>query len=231
MGLHLLTQWQMDRSAVEDVVRFDQPTYRLRYRLLNLDREMSLPMWFSAALMAGNGGLMLLAGWAQHRRGGGGVLGWLFLGLFFLALSVDEASAIHEVLVDRVQGFLGEYATGLLFYAWYVPVLALGAVILIGLVPFLRGLPRRTFWLLALSVGVFLLGAVGFESLMGMAVEPTGSDEPPLQSPGWRFVALVVMEEGLELLGMALLCYAMLSYLSLRVRLTLVDADDAAPRV
>ncbi|MEM9414113.1 MAG: hypothetical protein AAGA29_01385 [Planctomycetota bacterium] len=216
----------MNRVPTTDIVRFDQPTYRLRYRLLNLDREMSLPAWFSAMLIAVNGGLMLLAGWVQRRRGERGVLGWLVLGLFFLALSIDEASAVHEVLVDRVRGVMGPYATGLMFYAWYVPVLALGAILLVGLVPFLRGLPRRTLGLLALSVAVFLAGAVGFESLMGMAVEPTGSDEPPLQSPGFWFVALVVMEEGLEMLGMALLCYAMLSYLVSRVRLVVVDPSQ-----
>jgi len=232
VGLHLLTQWLMDRAAVEQIVRTDLPTYRLRFRLLNMDREMSLPAWVSSALLLFVGGLMGLAAWAQYVRGCGrrrrGVVGWAVLGLFFVALSLDESAAIHEVLVNRVQDILGTYATGLLFYAWYLPVLLAGAVLLLALMPFLLRLPRRTFWLLALGVGVYLLGAVGFEALMGMLVEPTGSDEPPLQHPGGGLVLVLLLEEGLELLGVSVLVYAMLDYLAPRLRLTVVPADGSA---
>lgn len=225
VGLHLLTQWLMDRASVEQIVRYDLPTYRLRFRLLNMDREMSLPAWVSSMLLLGVGGLMMLASWAQRVRARGGVLGWAVLGLFFVGLSLDESAAIHEVLVNRVQDALGEYATGLLFYAWYLPVLLMGAALLLGLLPFLLRLPRRTFWLLAMGVGVYLLGAVGFEAVMGMLVEPTGSDEPPLQHPGGGLVLVLLLEEGLELVGVAVLIYAMLNYLSSRIRLSVVPVD------
>jgi hypothetical protein len=221
-ALHLLTQWMMNRAAVESIVRYDLPTYRLRFRLLNLDREMSLPAWFSSMLLAATAGLMLLAGWAQGLRREPGRAGWWVLGFFFLALSIDESAAIHEVLVNRAQAFLGAYATGLLFYAWYVPVLGLGLVLLLALVPFLRTLPRRTVRLLAAGVFLYLLGAVGFESLMGMAVEPSGTDEPPLQNPSAWLVALVVLEESFEMLGLVFLVGVMLDYLAPRVRLSVV---------
>ena len=225
--LHLLTQWMMNRSAFESIVRHDLPTYRLRYRLLNIDREMSLPAWFSSTLLCGVGLSMWLAAWVHRVRKDKGVLGWLVLGLFFVGLSLDESAAIHEVLVPRAQAMLGEHATGVLFYAWYVPVLVLCSILLIVLWPFLRSLPRRTFWLLGLGVAVYLCGAVFFEALMGMAVEPSGVDEPPLQNPPLRMVALLVMEEGLEMVGITMLLFAMLDYLTPRLRLQVVSADVA----
>ena len=124
--------------------------------------------------------------------------------------------------MSRTQTLLGEYATGMLYYAWYLPVLAVGILVLVGLLPFLLRLPRRTFWWLAFGVAVYLTGAVVFEAVMGMAVEPTGSDEPPLQHPGLGLVLVLILEESLELLGVTVLIYTMLDYLSSRVRLVLV---------
>lgn len=227
--LHLVTQWLMNRSPVESIVRNDLPTYRLRYRLLNLDREMSLPAWFSSTLLCGVGLTMWVAAWVHRRCAERGAWSWGLLGLFFVLLSLDESSAIHEVLVPRVQAMLGEHATGLLYYAWYLPVLLLCSVFLLVLLPFLLRLPRRTFWLLAMGVAVYLAGAVVFEALMGMAVEPSGVDEPPLQNPPMRMVFLLVMEEGLEMVGITLLLYAMLDYLSprLRVQIKAVKPNSA----
>lgn len=219
-ALHLLTQWMMNRAAVESIVRYDLPTYRLRFRLLNLDREMSVPAWFSSMLLAATAGLMLLAGWAQGIRKEPGRAGWLALAVFFLVLSIDETAAIHEVMVNRAQAAMGAYATGLLFYAWYVPVLGLGLVLLLALAPFLRKLPRRTARLLAVGILLYLLGAVGFESLMGLSVEPTGTDEPPLQNPAAWFVLLVVLEESFEMLGLVFLVGVMLDYLAPRIQLS-----------
>ena len=218
VAMHLLTQWLMNRSPVEAIVRHDLPTYRLRYRLLNLDREMSLPAWFSSVLLCGVGLAMWVAAWVHRRLGERGVLGWAALGLFFVGLSLDESAAIHEVLVPRAQALLGENATGLLYYAWYVPVLLLCSVFLLVLLPFLLRLPRRTIWLLGLGVAVYLCGAVAFEALMGMAVEPSGVDEPPMQNPPLRMVFLLVMEEGLEMVGVTVLLFAMLDYLAPRLR-------------
>ena len=225
--LHLLTQWMMNRSPVDGIVRHDLPTYRLRFRLLNMDREMSLPAWFSSTLLCGVGLAMWLAAWVHRRRGERGVLGWFALGLFFVMLSLDESAAIHEVLVPRVQAMLGDHATGLLYYAWYVPVLLMCLVFLVVLLPFLLRLPRRTFWFLGMSVAVYLGGAVCFEALMGMAVEPSGVDEPPLQHPPLHMVFLLVMEEGLEMIGITLLLYTMLDYLSPRLRLQVLPKIEA----
>ena len=228
VALHLLTQWMMNRSPIESIVRHDLPTYRLRYRLLNMDREMSLPAWFSSTLLCAVGLAMWVAAWVHRQRSERGVLGWSALGLFFVGLSLDESAAIHEVLVPRVQAMLGEHATGLLYYAWYVPVLLVCLVFLVFLLPFLLRLPRRTFWLLGLGVAVYIGGAVCFEALMGMAVEPSGVDEPPMQNPPAQMVFLLVMEEGLEMVGITLLLYAMLDYLSPRLRVQALPADTPA---
>lgn len=84
---------------------------------------------------------MCVAAWVHQQRKAKGVLGWCVLGLFFVGLSLDESAAIHEVLVPRAQTLLVDNATGMLYYAWYVPVLLLCSILLMILWPFLRSLP------------------------------------------------------------------------------------------
>lgn len=219
----MVTVWLANRAPIESVVRHDIPTFRLRYRMLHLDREMTVPAWFSVILFAVNAGLAGLVAWVRRQRREGDVGAWVVLALVFVSLSIDELVAIHEVLPDRVRAVLGDYAVGPLYYAWYLPVVAFFGAIGLWLIPAWLRLPARTRWGMMASLGIFLLGAVGFEATMGWVMEARGAEDPPLQGGPWGLVFLVMAEELTELVGLSVLTCVLFAYLRPQVRLQIGD--------
>lgn len=186
--------------------------------LFDLNHEMNLPTLYSgAALLLG---ALLLAMTAAGERGRGrSFFGWGGLCAAFAFLSVDEMFAIHEKLNEPLRAAM-HTSGGVFHFAWVIPyamaTMAFAAVYL----PFLLRLPSRTRGLFILSGIVFVGGAVGCE-LVGSWIL---TDAPP------RSVAIAVeilIEETLEMGGVALFLYALTSYmrdelpgLSLRLRVS-----------
>ncbi len=77
--------------------------------LVDLDKEHTLPAWFSALQLAGIGGTCLFAFEAERRDVGSPQWStwiWPVVGLGFFYLSADEALALHErVLTHAVRAF------------------------------------------------------------------------------------------------------------------------------
>lgn len=149
------------------------------------------------------------------------------MAMIFFFLSVDESAAIHEVLPERVRQWLGPYATGLLYYAWYVPVLTVMFLLVWFWVPAWWRLPAATRWGLAGGVAVFVGGAVVVEAIMGMTMERHGLEDPPLQHAPWSIKLLIMAEELIEMLGMSIVACTLLAHLSPQLRLTVVGSPGA----
>lgn len=165
----------------------------------NLDGEMNVPTWYSSALFALCGFLSLRA--AAGESEAGRRRRWRLLGWSFLACSVDEVAACHEMLVGPARELL--HARGLLHFAWVVPAFLLLCVLAAYLAPlFLRLSPRlrRGFILAAL---VFLAGSLGLEMIGGAYVEAHGPDH-------FAYSLIAHLEELLELFGQVLFIRAAL---------------------
>lgn len=213
-GLHIWTQWRIDQVPVEAVLRNDLPTYRANYRLLHLDREMTVPAWFSTLLIAFNAVLLGLLAWAHRVAGIAGAKRWALAAVICMGLSIDEAVALHENFEIRMRNMLGEWGTGLLFYAWIVPALGLVALVAGTYWPLMLRLPKRTRWCMVLAAGVYVMGAAGFEALTGSLVETFVDGDPPLQNPGILITLLLVAEETFEMLGMTIFAGSLLTLLA-----------------
>lgn len=220
--LHVVTVLLANRAPSESVVRYDIPIFRLRYRLLHLDREMTVPTWFAVILLASCAGMAWAVAAIRRRLRQGDVRSWIIFGMILATLSIDELVAIHEVLSSRVRVALGEWAVGPLFYGWYLPVLAVFGGVGLILIPAWRRLPGTTRWGIAGSLGVFLAGAVGVEAVTGWVVESRGMDDPPVQGGSWDLVALVMAEELIELIGLAALTCVLFAYLRPQLRIDLM---------
>jgi hypothetical protein len=203
-----------------------------------LGSELNIPTWFSSSLMLLCGLVLLWIARASALRRRAGTGYWAVLGVIFVGLSMDEAAAVHELLSPIFAGTmvsLGERFGGIFVplgergpqYAWVIPgsiaVLVLGLVFL----RFLALLPRRSRWLFVLSGVVFLSGALGFEMLGGAYAALHGPSTV-------GFVALMTIEETLEMAGMALFFYALLRHVetefgSCRLRLD-APASSRMPR-
>lgn len=161
--------------------------------LFDVDFEQNVPTWFSAVLLLLVAVLMVVvaaqpAERADRRR-------WLLLSGLATAMSVDEVAVYHELWITPTRDALG--TGGALYFAWVVPALALVGVVAVSQVRFLARLPRATAVGLALSAGLYVTGAVGFE--MVSAVE--GQQEGFRGFDGLRYDVVVAVEELLEMVG------------------------------
>ncbi len=175
--------------------------------LFNVNNENNFPSAFSSLNLLLAACLLFVIG-----RSPGGTAApasfWLLLSAVFVFLSVDEFVQVHEKLVGPTQRLMGS-STGIYRFAWVLPYGALLAVfaLIVGR-PFLR-LPSRTRTLFVVSGGLFVGGAVGFESLGGIYL--TGGEPSRVV-----LMLLTMVEEGLEMFGIALFNSALLEVIVTR---------------
>jgi hypothetical protein len=164
-------------------------------------------MLFCTALLA----LITHANWHEPK---GKRFYWLGLTILFLFLALDEGTAIHE----EVGTFLERYmeARGMLYFLWVVPYGI--ATLLLGLayLKFVWELPKDTRVRFVVAGVIFLGGALGVEMLGAREADLHGYETV-------TYCVLYSLEEMLEMLGIIIFIYALLSHLASEIgRLSLV---------
>ena len=172
-------------------------------RHFDLDREGTLPAWFSGSLLLMSAALAGVFALFDSRDGFINRRPWIVLGVILVFLSLDEVASFHEAILQVVSDSVG--FDGPLQFVWIavVPIL-----FFLGLFfwRFLLRLPpetRRKIWL---AGALYISGAIGFEMVSG-AVEAAGIDR---SAAAYR--AAIVVEETLEVSGLVLVLVALLSY-------------------
>lgn len=176
-------------------------------RRFDLGHEPSIPQWYSsAALLAAAGVLAVIASTClgDDRRY---TLHWKALAILFVLLSIDEAVQVHEMVDTVLREQLG--TTGWLHFAWVIPGALFVVAVPLTLLRFLASLDSRTRWLFVGSGAMFVTGAIGLELVEGVLIEGAGPQSI-------AFTMALAVEEGLEMLGVALFLYASLDYLERR---------------
>ena len=177
-------------------------------RLLDFNGEGNAPAWYSSLLFL-LGAVLLMVVWrVQSAAGDRFRRHWAGLALVFLFLALDEAAAVHEQLIDPVRDALG--TGGALLHAWVIPYSVALALLLVVYVPFLRALPARTRRLMVVAGTIYVAGAIGMEMIGGYAW-----DRNPVR--GVPIIAIMALEETLEMVGLAIFAYALLDHLG-RIR-------------
>ncbi|HEX7022002.1 MAG TPA: hypothetical protein VF171_04025 [Trueperaceae bacterium] len=206
VAMHLLAQFarfylglDMSNRLVVDVLEE-----------LHLSLEDNLPTYFSALMLLACAVLLLLISLAARRSGRPHSLAWAGLAAVFSYLSADEMLAWHEFLVGPFRALL--HTSGLLYFAWVVPYGVLVIALALAYLRFFLWLPPRTRRLFALSALVFLSGAVGFEMLGGRYAELHGLDTAGMTND-LGLTVYQTIEETLEMAGVVLFIYALLSYI------------------
>ncbi len=188
-------------------------------RLFDLDEERTVPSLFTSVLMIFDALALVLIGLVsrQHRR-----LfwpHWLFLGLVFVYLSIDESVGLHEMTIAPLRERLG--VGGALYYAWVVPYLAALGALVVLYVPFLRWLPRRSAMTFVIAGVIYVSGAAGME-MVGAAIDAHGEKD------GFGIGTVHVIEETLEVLGLIVFLDALLAHVARAwpgLQLTVADGD------
>ncbi len=188
-----------------------------------LGAEASIPNWFSTLLLLASGIALLVIAAAVSTH----AAQWRWLGIIFLALSLDESAALHDLsapLFTGVMGWLAHIAGGPFVglkekpgYAWLIPGVIFSLAVALSYVRFLASLPRQTRVRFVLAGTIYVGGAAGFEVLGGWYSGLFGSRNV-------TFITLLTIEETLEMVGASLFLYALLVFIEeqfgeIRIRL------------
>jgi uncharacterized protein YhhL (DUF1145 family) len=195
-------------STVGELVRFwVGPEFSYGLNFFYVDREQNIPTIFSILILLYATLLLAVISVLKKRQADNDAAKWTILAFGFLAMSVDEGLAIHEMTVMPIRKFLGEEPHGIFYFSWVIPGIA--AVIVLGLffLPFLLRLPAETKRAFILAALLFIGGALGLELAGGRYAELHGQET-------LGYVVLATVEEGLEMAGVIVFIHALLRYLA-----------------
>ncbi len=171
----------------------------------SFDVEGNIPTLYSALSVLFCSAILALITRVQWHKPDGKRFYWLGLAILFLLLGLDEGTAIHEKIGTFLESYMD--ARGALYFLWVVPY-GIGTVVL-GLIylKFVWELPKDTRLCFIVAGVVFLTGALGVEMLSAREAELNGY---------WSltYSLLYSLEEMLEMLGIVLFIYALLSHLA-----------------
>lgn len=181
--------------------------------LFDMDAEQNVPSFFSATLfVAGSCGFFLLQRLDSSSAREGNQ--WRVLAVVFALLALDEAIAIHERLIVPLREMIG--ASGAFYFTWVIPYALAVCVLAAYVLPRLLQVPRAVRRIFFAAAFTYLLGALGFELVGGVYAERLGMDT-------LTFDLLAMVEETLEMAGLATLLYA-------QMRLLVVDSGEFSIR-
>lgn len=183
--------------------------------LFDLKKEGSIGTWYSSSLLLLCSALLAAISIVRKQEGGRYVNHWRALSIIFLYLSVDEGTTIHEkmgpILRPTLRSFDLELG-GFLSRAWVVPAAALLFVFVLAYLGFFFALPARQRLFFLVSGILYVGGAMGLEMLDGFL--STSFDG----RKGVASTMVPVGEESLEMIGITVFAYALLTYMGFRRR-------------
>lgn len=170
--------------------------------LFNMDRELSIPTWYSQFLFLLPATLMAWLAYTTEQKKNR--VYWGLLSSLMVFLSMDDGAAIHERF-SIIYNQLGlDRIEGVFFYSWTAVAIPLVLIVVLLFFKFFLSLPSRTRWLVVAAGTLFLSGALGVEMFTSYTVSVVGRDVSPL---------VIGLEETLELIGVSILAYALLDHI------------------
>lgn len=185
---------------------FDFVTAKGLIPLFDVDIEQNIPTFFSVLMALFSVLLFTIIALDARRRGSSEARYWFTLAAGFLFLAFDEAFSVHERMSTPVQTIIGKEDLGYLHYSWVIPAMLAVLLATLYFFKFLMRLPATTRRRLLTAGALFLGGCIGMELIDGNHFAKYG------YSLGYNL--LVMIEEGLEMAGLATLVHALLSHIA-----------------
>jgi hypothetical protein len=177
--------------------------------LFNVNTEGNVPTWYTSFAILVCAVLLFVIARARKTEGDRYAIYWMILALIFLYISVDEGAGVHDAL-DFSLPSIG-YVDSAPRYIRMLPVAVLLIIFGLMYLKFLLYLPARTRLLFIVAGTLFVGGAFG----MGFVMERYGIRH------GWNNMTLEILaaiEEFLEMIGIVIFIYALMSYMETHVK-------------
>jgi len=187
-------------------------------RRFDLDVEHNIPTWFASTALLAAAMLLGVVARGRWRLHAADRRHWAGLAIVFTLLSLDEAVQLHEMLRLPMHRWFDLH--GIFLFAWVIP--AFIAVVLFAAVylRFWLRLPSRTRMLFMVSGLLYVGGALGLELAGGALATSHGFES-------LRYSVVMIVEEVMEMVGVALFVYALLDHVRGETgAFTLALADD-----
>lgn len=204
LGTALLTVAHLFFSINYLYIGWIFPGSTFLYVLFDLHGEVTIPTWYSSMLLLLCA--LVLTGMAvltfrehDHFR-----FHWAGLALIFLGLSIEESADIHGAVSRQLQ--VAFETGGVLTYPWVVPAAIFTLVIGAFYLRFLRNLEPRYRWWFLIAGGIYIFGALGMEVIEAAYDSAVGDDG--------IYLAMVTIEEVLEMIGAIVVLAGILTYAS-----------------
>ncbi|HEY9771525.1 MAG TPA: hypothetical protein V6C71_24025 [Coleofasciculaceae cyanobacterium] len=175
--------------------------------LLNVGDDSSIPTWYSSFALLICATLLMVIAIVKGRRKEPYFCHWAMLSIIFMVMSIDEVVMIHENMGD----ILGEsFKNGFFYYSWVI--LAIPAIIIFALayLKFIIHLPTKIRHLFLIAGAIFVMGGLGLEMLSAFY-------DSLYRTSNLTYNLIMIAEEFLEMLGIIIFIYALLSYLKLHL--------------
>jgi hypothetical protein len=202
----------MVSGLVGQITHYFALDYPLNYtltQLFNVDIEQSIPTLYSWSALLLCSILLAIITYAKKVARNRYVPHWGALSIIFLYLSLDEALSLHEKTMEPLRSALK--VSGFLYFTWVIPGAIFVIICLLSFLPFLIHLPAKTRRLFFLAGTIFVTGALGMEMVGGYYSSSYGEENMIYQ-------IIVTIEEFLEMLGVIVFIYALLSYMSFNMK-------------
>lgn len=190
----------------------DSKVTRLLIKLFDFNLEANLPTYFSSLVLMFNGFILALIG-SAHKKIGQKFWHWLGLSTIFIFLAFDEMIQIHEQLRAPMEALFN--TSGLLYFAWFIPYLAITILIFIAYFKFMMRLPKQILKLFIIAGVLYVGGAVGMEMLGGWHSEIHSEYT-------FTYAMMYSIEELLEMSGAVVFFYALISHITTSFKSCLV---------
>ena len=187
-------------------IYFDSFGFPFITQLFDFNNEKNIPTLYSSTALIFSGILLFVISKIQKDKDEHSFL-WSLLGIVFIFLAIDETASIHESLAEPFNSKF--QTTGLLYYAWVIPYGIVLLFFIVGYLKFLFNLPKKIMKLFIISGSIFVMGAVGFEMISGAVAELH-------KGAGLLYAIFYTIEEFLEMSGIALFIYTLLTYISIK---------------
>lgn len=177
-------------------------------RQFNLDLENNIPSWYASSALFLCAFLLGVIGVAKQHEQAPRSRQWLGLAAIFLYLSLDEAASLHEMAMPLGRALLNQLgvSSGYLHFAWVIFGMIAVSIVGFSYLGFLRALPTATKRMFVIAGMLYVAGALGIEIFGGKVASQGEMDS-------MFYAVLVAVEEGLEMFGIVLFNYAVLSYI------------------